>query len=137
MSVARTITARKAGNKPPAAVVRALRKQHPTVKLWWATDVQRWALVQIVPGQRPWLIQVLRGPRGEYATPTMANTLHVLRRGHWSNLEGWAGKRALEQMDEQWENASGQVDRDQEGLRREMANEMFNAHRGRIVLAKP
>lgn len=137
MSVARTVTPRKAGNKPSSAIVRALQKQHPTVRLWWATDVQRWALVQIIPGQRPWLISVLRGRNGEYVAPTMANTLHMLRRGHWANFEGWAGRRALDEMDEQWENASGQVDRDQEGLRREMANEMFNAQRGRIVIAKP
>ena len=94
--IAKVVTSRKCGNKPPAAVARELDRCFPEIRLWWAKDVGRWALVQIRKGHKPLLIRVLRGARGEYLRPTLANTVYHLRAWHWSNFTGWAGQRLLD-----------------------------------------
>lgn len=72
-------TIRKAGYRPSGRLMDMLRRRHPTVRLMWASDIERWALVQ-VDGETPHLIVVLRGPDDEYVAPDYENTIELLDR---------------------------------------------------------
>lgn len=136
MRLARKITTRKAGNRPPASVVEALRRRFPQVGLLWATDVKRWALVQFRKGRPPHLISVLRGRDGRYLAPTVANTVNYLWAIHPSRYTGWAGVRFLDQLDQDEARAGIEAESRNEPLRHELGNLLFNQQRGRIMVPR-
>lgn len=132
------VAKRKAGNRPHPSIERELCAHFKDVRLWWVSNRRRWALLQVRPGQKPWLITVLEGPapKRAYVRPTLANTIYMLRKAHWTNFVGHAGNRMLQRMDEQWENARSSVDRKQEGLRRELASELYSAAKNRVIVPR-
>lgn len=132
-----TVTRRKSGRKPPAVVAKMLARLFPQVHLLWATDVSRWCLVHVRAGEKPHLVRILRERDGGYQLPTVGNTINWLRQHHWSNFTGWAGKRFLERMDREFEQLGEGVERNQEGMRREMADIAYNMRSGRVLIPKP
>lgn len=134
MTTIRTVTQKKAGHKPNPIVARELRRRFPSVRLWWATDVKRWALVQVWPGQMPWLIRVLKGQRGEYVAPTLRNTVHHLDSIHPSRFTHWAAQRFLNELDESERLLGVAKEREQEPLRREIADRVYSAMHPKAIV---
>lgn len=76
---------RRAGLRPHPKLMERIRRRHPTVDLVFEQTSQRWVLIQV--DQHPiHVISVLRGRRGEYVAPNLANTVGVLDRASPSNF---------------------------------------------------
>lgn len=75
----RTVQARIPGYRPPPALMRRLKRFHPTVDLMWEPNRGRWVLVQNDQSQLH-VIQVLQGLHGEFVAPNMENTVGILDR---------------------------------------------------------
>lgn len=134
MTTTKTVTQKKAGHKPNPIVERELKRRFPSVRLWWATDVKRWALVQVRPGRPLWLIRVLKGPGGEYVAPTLRNTVHHLDSIDPSRFTPWATRRFLENLDESERALGNSKERSYEPLRREIADRVYSAMHPKAIV---
>lgn len=82
-------------------------------------------MVQVRLGQRPWLIGFLQNPDGSFAHPTIANTVGVLRKAHWSNFQDrYSQERRLQDADR-----ADAPDPSREALRKDMWREGAEAIR--------
>jgi hypothetical protein len=98
---AQSCVARKVGGQPNHALMRELRRRHPNVKLMWAPQVERWAMIDAPPNMKAQLIRIMQTRKGEYEHPTMANTVYFLDRIHPDNIQGeWGMQRFLRGLDE-------------------------------------
>lgn len=69
----------KTGVEPPEYVIEALAQVFPMVRLDWHPFLKRWTLWEI-NGRELTLIAALAGPKGEYVTPNLHNTIGLLER---------------------------------------------------------
>jgi len=125
---------RKAGAQIPRHVAKMMARLHPTVSILWHLNTKRWCLVQRVKG-RDYMIRLLE-KNGQYAPPTLANTVYVLNSSHPSRLRSKAAReRFLDQLDANPQR--DYVKKRSRGMVADGSRDLWNALNNRIVVPKP
>lgn len=125
---------RKCGRQPSRTVLRLLKLRHPSLRLLWERQRQRWAICELHADK--WtLLCLVAGPGGAYEEPSIA-TIQMLDRMHPRNFRTkWQVERFLNGLDSGLEKMQYDLQKQKRVQIAEGSKELFNAINRRLVVA--